>query len=106
MYNHWNRDSSFLENSCKTFSVSVYELDVLVKERIDSKASITVLYTFLDQNLIQIDLAKITFLDMCVSKQSLEKTSRFRLSMCTTNKTKTQWDFCREIRSENSFLRS
>jgi hypothetical protein len=105
MYNDWNRDSSFLGNSHKTFSVSVYKLDVLVKERIASQAWITVVYTFLDQNLIQIDLAKITFLDMCVSKESLEKNSRFRLSMCTTNKNKTQWDSCHEIRSDNSFLR-
>ncbi len=105
MYNHSNRDSSFLENSYKTFSVSVYKLEVLAKERIASQASITVVYTFLDQNLIPINLAKITFLDMCVSKQSLEKTSRFRLSMCTTNTTKTRRDSCREMRSENSFLR-
>jgi len=71
MYNDWNRDSSFLGNSHKTFSVSVYKLDVLVKEHIDSEASITGVCAFLDQNLIQIVLSKITYLHMCSSKQSL-----------------------------------
>ncbi len=85
MYNDWNRDSSFLGNSCKTFLVSVYKRDVLVKEHIASQASIAVVYALLDQNLIQVDLAKIAFLHMCVSKQFLDKISRFRLSVCTTN---------------------
>ena len=73
MYNDWNRDTSFLGNSYKTFLVSVYKLDVLVKEHIASQASITVACTFLDQNLIQIGLSKITFLYMCsktISRQN------------------------------------
>jgi heme/copper-type cytochrome/quinol oxidase subunit 4 len=85
MCNDWNRDSSFLGNSYETFSVSVSKLDLLVKEHIASEASITVVCAFLDQNLIQIVLSKITFLHMYASKQSLNEKSRFRLSMCTTN---------------------
>jgi len=73
MCNDWNRDSSFLGNSYKTFSVSVYKPDVLVKEHIASEASITVVCTFLDQNLIQIVLSKITFLHMCFKTISRQK---------------------------------
>ncbi len=72
MYNNSNRNQSFLGNSYKTFSVSVYKLEVLVKEHIASEASITVVCAFLDQNLIQIALSRTTFLHMCASKQSLD----------------------------------
>jgi hypothetical protein len=85
MCKDWNRDSSFLGNSYKTFPVSVYKLEVLVKEHIASEASIKIVCAFLDQNLIQIVLSESNFLHMCASKQSLDKNSRFRLSICTTS---------------------
>jgi len=85
MYNDWNRDSSFLGNSYTTFSAAVYKLDVLEKKHVASQASIPVVCAFLDRNSIQIGLSKTAFLHMCVSKQSLDKTSRFRLSMYITN---------------------
>ena len=73
MYNDWNTDSSILGSSYKTCSVSVYKLDVLVKEHIALQASITVACTFMDQNLIQIGFSKTTFLYTCcktISRQN------------------------------------